>query len=163
LIGLAPEIVLVAEDDEHLHESRLRLARVGMERVTGYLAEGIAGWSRAGMPVRQTPQISVEQLHDALEHEPDGLQVVDVRRPAEWNEGHIAQAVLKPLNQLGALMDDLDRTRPVAVHCKSGYRSSIATSLLERAGFAHVMNVTGGFDAWKACGLRVASGATASS
>jgi len=163
LIGLAPEIVLVAEDDEHLHESRLRLARVGMERVTGYLAEGIAGWSRAGMPVRQTPQISVEQLHDALEHEPDGLQVVDVRRPAEWNEGHIAQAVLKPLNQLGALLDDLDRTQPVAVHCKSGYRSSIATSLLERAGFAQVMNVTGGFDAWKACGLRVAGGSTGSS
>jgi glyoxylase-like metal-dependent hydrolase (beta-lactamase superfamily II)/rhodanese-related sulfurtransferase len=162
LIGLAPEIVLVAEDDEHLHESRLRLARVGMERVTGYLAEGIAGWSRAGMPVRQTPQISVEQLHDALEHEPDGLQVVDVRRPAEWNEGHIAQAVLKPLNQLGALLDDLDRTRPVAVHCKSGYRSSIATSLLERAGFAQVMNVTGGFDAWKACGLRVTGVSTAS-
>jgi hydroxyacylglutathione hydrolase len=163
LIGLAPEIVLVAEDDEHLHESRLRLARVGMERVAGYLAEGIAGWSRAGMPVRQTPQISVEQLHDALEHEPDSLQVVDVRRPAEWNEGHIAQAVLKPLNQLGALLDDLDRARPVAVHCKSGYRSSIATSLLERAGFAQVMNVTGGFDAWKACGLRVTGASTAGS
>jgi hypothetical protein len=54
-------------------------------------------------------------------------------------------------------MDDLDAQRPVAVHCKGGYRSSMATSLLRRAGFRQVMNVTGGFDAWKAAGLPVAT------
>ena len=50
---------------------------------------------------------------------------------------------------------DPDVGRPVAVHCKSGYRSSIASSLLKRVGLREVMNVIGGFDAWKACNLPV--------
>jgi len=89
--------------------------------------------------------------------------VADVRRPIEWEASHIAQAVLKPLNKLAlsegekaaALSKDLDPAKPIAVHCKSGYRSSIATSLLERAGFRQVMNVVGGFDAWQAQKLPV--------
>jgi len=81
------------------------------------------------------------------------VQLVDVRQPGEWEQGHIEGAMLKPLPKLTTLLDGLDRAQPVAVHCKSGYRSSIATSLLEREGFAQVMNVIGGFDAWKTCGL----------
>jgi rhodanese-related sulfurtransferase len=60
------------------------------------------------------------------------MTVIDVRRAGEWNDGHIAAAILRPLDNLNAAMGDLDRRRPVAVHCKSGYRSSIAASLLER-------------------------------
>jgi rhodanese-related sulfurtransferase len=63
--------------------------------------------------------------------------------------------MLKPLHQLATALNDLDRDRPVAVHCKGGYRSSIATSVLERAGFQQVMNVSGGFDAWRVCDLPV--------
>jgi len=61
-----------------------------------------------------------------------------------------------PLNQIATAIGQLDPVRPIAVHCKSGYRSSIAASLLLRAGFRQVVNVTGGFDAWKAAGLPVA-------
>ncbi|HVO24324.1 MAG TPA: rhodanese-like domain-containing protein, partial [Candidatus Margulisiibacteriota bacterium] len=57
------------------------------------------------------------------------------------------------LPKLSAMLDGLDRQRPVAVQCKSGYRSSIATSLLKREGFGQAINVIGGFDAWKTCGL----------
>ncbi len=153
VLGLDSEILLVAEDEEKVNESRLRLTRVGIERVNGYLQDGIASWIRENLPVEQTPQISVEQLHQLLAEDPGAIQVIDVRRAAEWQTGHLEQASLKPLDKLASSLDDLDRSKPVAVHCKSGYRSAIAASVLQRAGFQQVMNVTGGFDAWSACHL----------
>jgi hydroxyacylglutathione hydrolase len=72
---------------------------------------------------------------------------------------HIAQAILKPLPKLTTLLEGIDRERPIAVHCKSGFRSSIATSLLKQNGFTDVMNVIGGIDAWKACDLPVVASA----
>ena len=155
LIGLDRPIVLVAEDPERLQESRMRLARVGIENVEGYLEGGVLAWERA-LRLSQVPQISVLDLYQQLCDQPHEIQVVDVRRPAEWEAGHIEQAALKPLNKLTTLLADLDPSRPIAVHCKSGYRSSIATSLLERAGYPSVMNVVGGFDAWQTQKLPVA-------
>lgn len=159
LLGLDTELLLVAEDDGRVNESRLRLARVGIEQVAGFLKDGMAGWIREGMPVQQVAQISAEQLYELLRQDPDGVQVVDVRKPSEWEEGHVAQAVNKPLNHLTSLLSGLDPSKPTAVHCKGGYRSTIAGSLLQRAGFAHVMNVLGGFDAWRTCDLPYVTGA----
>jgi hydroxyacylglutathione hydrolase len=153
LLGLQSEIVLVGGDFEQVHESRLRLTRVGIEKVTGYLEDGLAGWVREGMPVEQTSQISVEQLHQFAEDDPTAVQIVDVRRPTEWQEGHVPGAHHIPLDKLTTLLSDLDATKPIAVYCKGGYRSAIASSLLQRAGYAQVMNVVGGFDAWLACAL----------
>lgn len=154
LLGLEQEIVLVAEDHARAEESRVRLARVGIERVRGALRHGMAGWTGA---VAQIGQISVEQLH----REGSAVQIVDVRREPEWLDGHIAGARLIPLHKLAASLRALDRERPVAVHCKSGYRSAIAASLLQREGMENVLNVTGGFDAWRACGLPEARETTA--
>jgi hydroxyacylglutathione hydrolase len=92
----------------------------------------------------------VVSLYEEICDRRNEIQVVDVRRTMEWEAGHIQQAHLKPLAGLRTMVDDLDTARPIAVHCKSGYRSSIATSLLQRAGFSQVMNVVGGFDAWQA-------------
>jgi len=156
LLGLDAKVVLITEDQPRATEARVRLARVGMERVAGYLQDGISAWIREGLPVEQTPSISVLELSRLLE-QPAAVQVVDVRRRLEWEEGHIAGALLQPLDSLHALAGELDRARPVAVHCKSGYRSAIAASLLQRAGFPQVYNVTGGFDAWKSNGLPVAA------
>lgn len=153
LLGLDAELVLVAEDQQRVTESRVRLARVGIERVAGYLEDGMAAWIREGLPVEESPTILAPELGRMLEEQHGMVQVVDVRRPTEWDEGHIEGAVLKPLDRLAALAGDLDRTRPVAVHCKSGYRSAIAASLLQRAGFRSVYNITGGLDAWKSSGL----------
>jgi hydroxyacylglutathione hydrolase len=149
VLGLDKQIVIVAEDQEKASESRLRLARVGIEHVSGYLDGGLAAWVGAGMPVEQTSQISVQQLHDLA----PGIQVVDVRRTNEWHDGRVATAMHKQLDHLATTLGDLDRTKPVAVYCKGGYRSAIAASLLQRAGFEQVMNVTGGFDAWRTCDL----------
>jgi len=151
VVGLGQSIILVAEERDAMLEARTRLARVGMENVAGYLEDGMAAWFREGLSVEQVPQVTVQDLHREIDH----LQVIDVRQPGEWEQVHIAQSMLKPLPKLTAMLDGLDRGAPVAVHCKSGYRSSIGTSLLKRAGFANVMNVIGGIDAWKACGLPV--------
>lgn len=156
IIGLETDIVIVAEDTARASEARIRLARVGMERVAGYLDGGIEAWKRENLALEQVPQITVQDLARLLAEKRDQVQVIDVRRQGEWEDGHIEGALLKPLNQLVRMMDELDAQLPVAVHCKSGYRSSIATSLLRRAGFHLVMNVIGGFDAWKAAGLPVA-------
>ena len=155
ILGLDVDLILAAEDAARVAESRLRLARVGIERVIGYLEGGIEAWKRAHLPVEQIPQIEVRELGSLLAENPGKLVLLDVRRPAEWHDGHVESAVLKPLNQLPRLMDELDARRPIAVYCKGGYRSSIAASLLQRAGFHHLMNMTGGFDAWKAAGLPV--------
>jgi glyoxylase-like metal-dependent hydrolase (beta-lactamase superfamily II)/rhodanese-related sulfurtransferase len=149
LLGLDQDIVLVAEDHEALEESRMRLARVGIERIQGGLDGGMAAWVAAGLPVAQTGQVTAEAVKQQLQE----IQVVDVRRPGEWNDGHIEGAKLIPLNQVESRAAELDRGRPVVVHCKSGYRSAIATSLIQRAGFDRVNNLIGGFDAWRACGL----------
>ncbi|MGH9775178.1 MAG: MBL fold metallo-hydrolase [Candidatus Acidiferrales bacterium] len=151
LLGLDSRIVLVAEDPARLEESRMRLARVGIELILGYLEGGVLAWERAGMPLARTPQISVQDLAAAMNDSGFALQVVDVRKLPEWEAGHVEGAVLMPLDRLSAaLPNGLDTARPVAVHCKSGYRSSIATSVFRRAGFKEVWNVVGGFDAWLA-------------
>ncbi len=146
LLGLDKEIVLVAEDEAQLEESRMRLARVGIDRIAGGLKNGMAGWTG---PVAQISQITVEELR----RQSPAPVIIDVRRRPEWDEGHIEGAMLMPLNQIAKSLSELDRTRPVAVHCKGGYRSAIAASLIQRAGFENVSNVIGGFDAWRACGL----------
>jgi glyoxylase-like metal-dependent hydrolase (beta-lactamase superfamily II) len=161
LVGLDSPLILVAADAEKLAEARMRLARVGMEKVMGYLAAGageqfafgMLAWDREGFPAGSVPQVSVLDLHKELTDHPGSIQVIDVRRASEWDAGHIEQARHKPLHKLRTMLDDLDPQEPIAVHCKSGYRSSIASSLLLRAGFTNVINVTGGFDAWAAQGL----------
>ncbi|HXX18861.1 MAG TPA: MBL fold metallo-hydrolase [Candidatus Acidoferrum sp.] len=147
ILGLDKEIILVAEDEEQLDQSRTRLARVGIERVIGALDGGMQSWGSRKMAA--IDQISVEDLHRQL----TDIQVIDVRRESEWEEGHIEGAHLMALHVLETKLASLDRDRPVAVHCKGGYRSAIAASLVQRAGFQNVRNVTGGFDAWRACGL----------
>ena len=151
LFGLDRELILVAEDLKTAEEARMRLARVGIERVSGVVDGGIAGWAAAGLPLAMTRQITVQDLRDANAQ----FQIIDVRRPGEWKSGHIVGAELHPLDGLAADAAKIDRSRPAAVHCKSGYRSAIACSVLEAAGFEDAMNLIGGFDAWVGAGFPV--------
>jgi glyoxylase-like metal-dependent hydrolase (beta-lactamase superfamily II)/rhodanese-related sulfurtransferase len=154
LLGLAARPVLIAESREAVSEARMRLARIGLEDARGYLRGGIEAWSQAGLPVATLPQMSVEVLRDQLRG--NGLQVLDVRREPEWEAGHIDGASWWPLDNFKVAPPEVDRNLPIAVHCKGGYRSMIACSLLERAGFKNVINVVGGFDAWQQAKLPVA-------
>jgi hydroxyacylglutathione hydrolase len=147
LLGLAARPVLIAESQEAVKEARMRLARVGLEDSRGYLKGGIEAWKQAGLPLAELPQISVEALSGRLQG--NGLRVLDVRREPEWEAGHIEGAIWWPLDNFKVAPPEIDRSIPVAVHCKGGYRSMIACSLLQRAGFHNVLNIVGGFDAWQ--------------
>jgi hydroxyacylglutathione hydrolase len=144
LLGLAARPVLIADNADQIEEARIRLARVGIEELSGYLQDGLEGWKQAGFPLASLPQISV---HD-VSARPD-LHVLDVRRDGEWQAGHLENAQLWPLDRLRDSLPPLDKNAAIAVHCKSGYRSTVACSLLQRAGYTNVVNVTGGFDAWQ--------------
>jgi hydroxyacylglutathione hydrolase len=153
VLGLAARPVLIADSPDQLSEARLRLARVGLEDPRGYLNGGIEAWKQAGLVLAELPQITVQSLHDHLQS--GTSQVLDVRREPEWNAGHVEGATWWPLDNFKVSPPEIDRDRPIAVHCKSGYRSMIACSLLQRAGFKNVINVIGGFDAWEQAKLPV--------
>src|SRR4030095_7120891 len=99
LIRPASSVVFVGEDADQVHEARVRLSRVGLDRVLGYLDGGILAWDRAGLPLKKIELITVQDLQHRIA---DGLvdRVVDVRRGAEWDTGHIASAQNEPLQHL---------------------------------------------------------------
>lgn len=153
IMGLSAKPVLIADTPEQYAEARTRLARVGIEDPRGFLQGGVTAWKQAGLPVAQLPQMPVGELHERLGG--NGLQLLDVRREGEWQAGHIVQAAWFPLDRFKVSAPEVDPARPLAVHCQGGYRSMIACSLLRRAGVQDVINVTGGFDAWKNADLPV--------
>jgi hydroxyacylglutathione hydrolase len=154
---IQPEVplLLIAEDAVGVREARTRLARVGVERVSGYLSGGVLAWHEAGLTLATTEQIAVEELRNRLQENSTDF-VIDVRRSSEWNGGHIDGALHMPLNQLAQSALPLSRDARIAVLCAGGYRSSIASSVLEQLGFRHVSNVVGGMAAWKNINLPVA-------
>jgi hydroxyacylglutathione hydrolase len=154
---IMPEVplLIVAEDAASVGEARTRLARVGLEKVTGFLKDGVLAWHQAALPLATIEQISVEELRLRIE-EGSIETIIDVRRPPEWNSGHIENASHMPLNHLAESALSLSRDSKVAVVCASGYRSSIASSLLEQLGFRNISNVVGGMTAWNNAKLAVA-------
>ena len=148
------ELVLIAEP-ARAEEAVTRLARVGYERIAGIMDGGCERWQAEGLPTAATAQRSAEDLRPGEAH------VLDVRRGVEWERFHLAGATSIPLAQLAARARELDRDAEWTVVCASGYRSSIAASVLERAGFTRVRSATGGMDAYALAGLplEVAAGA----
>jgi hydroxyacylglutathione hydrolase len=147
ILGVAARPVLITDTEEQVQEARIRLSRVGIDGARGYLGGGIEEWRSAGFAMETMPQITVQELQSRLHGE--AVQVLDVRREAEWKAGHLDRAQLCPLDKFGAQLPWLDTSRPLAVHCKSGYRSMVACSLLRKAGYAGIINLTGGYDAWE--------------
>lgn len=156
LVKLESPIVIVAEDDEHVRETRVRLARVGIDNVRGYLEGGILAWHNAGLPLSAIEQIPVEELKLRLAERTVEV-LIDVRRPPEWQTGHVAEAVNLPLNHLVENIAGMSPNDRVAVMCAGGFRSSIASSILERQGFHRISNVVGGMSAWNNAKLEVMS------
>jgi hydroxyacylglutathione hydrolase len=153
ILGLDTPLIIAGEDPEHVRESQMRLARVGIENLIGYLADGVAGWIQNGFELDFIPQITVHEFVELRNQEPERIAVLDVREPGELAGGGIENSVRIPLGKLSSRLTELDREKLLVVHCKGGYRSSIATSILRRAGFREIANLTGGFDAWKTAGF----------
>jgi glyoxylase-like metal-dependent hydrolase (beta-lactamase superfamily II) len=160
ILGLDTSLIIVGEDHESIRESQTRLARVGIESIAGYLEDGIAGWTKGSLDLDSIPQIAVTDLADMLDREPHRIAVLDVREGSELEAGRINNGPHLPLGKLKTRTGELKSEKLIAVLCRTGYRSSIATSILRQAGIREVVNVTGGFDAWKAAGLQCAQPAS---
>ncbi len=157
LLPVDAPLVLLTESADEVGEARMRLARVGLENVIGYLDGGVAAWEAAGHPVRAFTQMTVDDLAAAA---PGALHLVDVRRPTEFLTARIPAAIRLSLDDMRALAvpgvaaDPLpDVAAPLAVTCQGGYRSAIAASLLARHHRGPIVNVIGGTAAWIAAGL----------
>lgn len=146
------DIVLVGDPGSAL-ESRVRLSRIGFDRVVGYLDDPTL-LEREEL-VESSSRVTIEQLAELRGWVP-GLQVVDVRNPGETALGHLQGAELIPLAALVDRMGELNRDAPVVVNCAGGTRSVVASSVLRHAGFADVSDLLGGFGAWSVAGLPVA-------
>lgn len=161
LIPSLRTIVIVADEAARVQEAATRLARVGFEDVAGYLEGGIATWDAAGLPVAERPQVSVLELHAWLTDGRPGLRVLDVRRPGEYEGGHVPGALSIPLDLLERELARVPQASPLAVICAGGYRSSAATGILEGAGITDIVNVAGGTNAWTAAGYATEAAAHA--
>lgn len=144
-------ICLVLEQDEQLPRILPLLWRTGFTRFGGYLAGGMAAWQEDGRAMDKIAQMTVHELMRA-----DGaVQPLDVRKDDEWEGGRIPAARHLFLGDLRERMDELDRDQPYATYCASGFRASIAASLLAANGFGKVCNVPGSWKAWKNAGYPV--------
>ena len=148
-------IAVVADAGRHA-EVLTRLARIGYDRVEGFLNSGFGAWREADKPVGQIAQMSVDELHRRVTDESSSVSptsapaILDVRTAAEWDGGHIAGARHLPLAELTQRVGEVPDGPRIAVLCGSGYRSAIAASLLKRAGRENLVNVTGGYAAYRA-------------
>jgi hydroxyacylglutathione hydrolase len=144
MISPEKKLLLVNDkgDDE---EARRSLARVGLDQIEGFLQGGMPAWIGAGMDVTRTTQLSTKEV---AEREP-GTQILDVRSDRQWNSGHIQGAIHIPLGDLERRIGELPREHEIQIVCGSGYRSSIAASLLQANGFTKIGSMDGGMTAWK--------------
>ncbi len=144
---LDPEepILLVLDSDSKVDEVVKLFIRTGYTKFAGYLVGGMTAWDNAGLPLEEVGQMTVHELQARGSH----LQIVDVRAPSEWKEGHVPGAKHLFLPELREKAGQLDKETPVAVYCDSGYRASIGTSILKQEGFRCVCNIPGSWQAWK--------------
>jgi hydroxyacylglutathione hydrolase len=150
---LDPEkpILLVLENDDDLEKVLRLFLRTGYTKFAGYLIDGMKSWDAAGYPIERIGQMSVHELNERK----SSLQIVDVRGPGEWKKGHVPGARHIFVAEVRKRMSELDPKRPTVVYCGSGYRSSIAASILKRAGFNDLWNVPGSWEAWKKAKLPI--------
>ena len=155
LIPLNSAIIIIADTSTQVDESVVRLARVGIEGVKGYLEGGVENWRNAGFPLDSIEQVSVAQLKEQMAN--SDLQIIDVRRSGEYVGGHVPSALNAPLASLDKSIGPLPlkKDKLTAVICAGGYRSSAAASLLQKEGFSKLLNVSGGTGAWVKAGYPV--------
>ena len=140
------DLVLMTDPEREL-EGKNRLARIGFDRVVGYLKEPYAVMFENQGDVEVASRLTTNALGERIADVPE-LQLVDVRNPGETETGMIAHAVNIPVGQLPDRLGELDPRKPTVVYCAGGYRSSVAASMLRQRGFADVSDVLGGYNAW---------------
>lgn len=156
VVPFGTPVLLVSETSDVHQEAVRQLIRIGYDELPGYLEGGMAAWERAGLPVAHLPVLTVAEVRERLERgEP--LVVLDVRQDAEWVAGHIPQARHVEAGALATSPPELPRDVPIVAHCGHDQRGATALSALERAGYANLRLMGGGFGDWQELGHPVAS------
>ena len=139
--------IVVVVDDGFEREAKNRLARIGFDRVTGFLHFPLIVMADNPDRVVRASRLTASEFA-ARRNDIDGLQLVDIRNPGEVEHGTIPGASTIAVGQLPGRLDELDPTAPTVVYCAGGYRSSVAASVLRQAGFDDVSDIIGGYGAW---------------
>jgi hydroxyacylglutathione hydrolase len=141
------DIVLVVDEGFEL-EAKNRLARIGFDRVVGFLQHPYVVMLDHKDRVRHASRLTAVEF-DTRRNDIEGLQLVDIRNPGEVALGTIRGATTIPVGQMPSRVDELDPAAPTVVYCAGGYRSSVAASVLRQAGFTDVSDILGGYGAWQ--------------
>ena len=141
------DIVLIVDDGSE-REAKNRLARIGFDRVVGFLQAPLMMLANNPERVTRASRLSAIEFAERRS-DLDEVQLVDIRNPGEVQQGMIPGALTIPVGQLRQRIDELDAAAPTVVYCAGGYRSSVAASVLRRAGFVDVSDILGGYGAWQ--------------
>lgn len=133
-------------------ETVMRLARVGYDHCLGYLEGGFDAWKKEGKEVDQIESIDVDQFAERMA-KGEAANILDVRKPGEFEAEHLSQAESAPLDFLNESMLRIDKNKTYHVHCAGGYRSMIFISALRARGYDNLIDVAGGFAAIKKSGV----------
>lgn len=148
------EILLVTEPGQE-EESVTRLSRVGFDHVIGYLKGGYEAWKAAGKETDQVHRVTAKKF--AQEYQSDKTTVLDIRRESEFEEGHVEGAQNKPLAEINDWIREIDPNQHFYVHCASGYRSMVASSILQARGYHNFSEIQGGFNSIQKTGAPILS------
>lgn len=151
LLDADKPVLLVLESDSKVDDVVKLFIRTGYTKFAGYLAGGMKSWNNAGLPIETVPQMSVHDVKRAGKK----IQLFDVRSPDEWKGGHIPGAHHLFLPEMREKAAEFNKSKPTAVYCASGYRASLASSMLKQEGFTDVRNIPGSWQAWKKAGFPV--------
>ncbi|MEZ4887604.1 MAG: MBL fold metallo-hydrolase [Chitinophagales bacterium] len=146
LVADVKQSILLVTDEGKAEEAVTRLARVGYDNCLGYLKGGIEAWQQAGKEVDSIDSISAMKMEQHLSNNSEAV-VLDVRKPTEFDAEHVENAQNFPLDYINEIMSEVERNTKYYVHCRSGYRSMIAASILKARGFDEVIDIDGGFAA----------------
>ena len=146
LLSFEAPIIFIAPPGKE-EETVIRLARVGFDKAEGYLKGGFEEWKNANERIDMIVDIEADELAMDLPFDP-ALMVLDVRKPIEYAEGHVKDAVNIPLSDMIDLaqLSSIEENQNIYVHSTAGYRSVIAASLLKRQGYHNLRNITGGYN-----------------
>ncbi len=154
MFDLDRRLLLIVDKDSDVEEVQRLIVRSGHSNFAGYLAGGMKAWETAGMPLELMEVMSVHKLREHQENSTK-LIILDVRSPDEWNSGHVPGAQHYFVGEMGDRITGLDKEACYATYCASGYRASIAASLMKSRGFKNVANVPGSWGAWTAAGYPI--------
>lgn len=149
----APFVLICPEDQ--IEDITRKLMRIGLDKVAGYVTN-VTDWQSAGNDLAELPQIHLEELKQKY-NDPKYF-VLDVRGYSEHENGHIPGAHNIHAGYLRDQVAEISRDKIVVIACQGGDRSSIASSMLQRAGFSNIVNFPQGFGGWQSSGAPVEKG-----